>query len=76
VIRREREECGCGLTDFARLVGISPSWLSRIENNKARPSPDVLRRIALVVAERASVRIAMSAVATHENEGSDDSPSQ
>lgn len=46
-IRRKREEMGLGLTDFAERLGISPSWLSRIERDQAQePSPAVLRRIA------------------------------
>ncbi|MEU6768586.1 helix-turn-helix transcriptional regulator [Streptomyces sp. NPDC046853] len=46
-IRRKREEAGYGLTAFAKRVGISPSWLSRIERDQAdEPSPEVLRRIA------------------------------
>jgi transcriptional regulator with XRE-family HTH domain len=46
-IRRLREEAGYGLNQFASRIGISPSWLSRIERNKAkRPGPDVLKRIA------------------------------
>lgn len=46
-IRRLREEAGYGLNRFARLIGIDPSWLSRIERNKSRrPAPEVLKRIA------------------------------
>jgi transcriptional regulator with XRE-family HTH domain len=46
-IRRLREEAGHGLNKFADHVGISPSWLSRIERNKSKhPGPDVLKRIA------------------------------
>ncbi|WUH94618.1 helix-turn-helix domain-containing protein [Streptomyces sp. NBC_00433] len=46
-IRRLREEAGYGLNRFADRVGISPSWLSRIERNKSKhPAPEVLKRIA------------------------------
>ncbi|WP_432091089.1 helix-turn-helix domain-containing protein [Streptomyces sp. NRRL F-5630] len=46
-IRRLREEAGHGLNAFALSVGISPSWLSRIERQQDRtPSPEVLARIA------------------------------
>lgn len=46
-IRSDREEAGHGLNQFADLVGVSPSWLSRIERGESkRPSPEVLKRIA------------------------------
>lgn len=46
-IRRKREVAGHGLNAFAQLVGISPSWLSRIERDlSVHPSPKVLVRIA------------------------------
>jgi transcriptional regulator with XRE-family HTH domain len=46
-IRSDREEAGHGLNQFAELVDISPSWLSRIERGLCtRPSPEVLKRIA------------------------------
>jgi transcriptional regulator with XRE-family HTH domain len=70
-IRRKREECGYGLTDFARLIGVSPSWLSRIERDLARPSPDVLRRIALALKRERDARAAIAEIARHE-EGSDE----
>lgn len=71
-IRRKREECGFNLTDFARRIGISPSWLSRIERDKVHPSPDVLKRIALAIREQRDVRTAIAEIAQHETEGSDD----
>ncbi len=71
-IRRKREECGFNLTDFARRVGISPSWLSRIERDKVHPSPDVLKRIALAIREQCDVRSAIAEIAQHETEGSDE----
>lgn len=46
-IRRIREEAGYGLNRFARLIGVDPSWLSRIERGQTRkPGPEVLKRIA------------------------------
>ncbi|PJN00855.1 hypothetical protein CG740_23415 [Streptomyces sp. CB01201] len=71
-IRRRREECGFNLTAFAHLVGISPSYLSRIENEKSRPGPDVLKRIALALQSAPDVRDAIAKIARHETEGSDD----
>jgi transcriptional regulator with XRE-family HTH domain len=72
-IRRKREGCGYGLTDFARLVGISPSWLCRIETDPlANPTPDVLRRIALALHQERETRAAITQIAQHETELSDD----
>jgi transcriptional regulator with XRE-family HTH domain len=71
-IRRLREESGYGLRAFADLVGISPSWLSKVENDKANPSPDVLRRIALALQGAADTREAIAKIAQQETEGSDD----
>lgn len=73
-IRRQREECGYGLRDFADVIGVSPGWLSRIERDKANPSPDVLRRIALAFERETPVRDAIAKIARHENEGDDDEP--
>lgn len=74
-IRRKREECGFNLTDFARRIGISASWLSRIERDQVNPSPDVLKRIALALHKERDVRDAIAEIAQHETEGSDDKPS-
>lgn len=73
-IRRRREESGYGLTAFAHMVGISPSWLSRIERNQVNPSPDVLKRIALTLHAERDTRAAINEIAQHETEGSDDDP--
>ncbi|MDT0306181.1 helix-turn-helix transcriptional regulator [Streptomyces sp. DSM 44917] len=62
-IRRRRIESGYGLRDFARLAGVSPSWLSRIERNKANPSPDVLKRIALALQDASRTRDAIAEIA-------------
>jgi transcriptional regulator with XRE-family HTH domain len=71
-IRRQRKECGYGLRAFARLIGVHPSWLSRIENDKANPSPDVLRRIALTLRREHEAREAIAEITQQETEGSDD----
>ncbi|CAM5683860.1 MULTISPECIES: helix-turn-helix domain-containing protein [Streptomyces] len=70
-IRRQREESGYGLTAFARHIGISPGWLSRIERGKAKPSPDVLRRIAVALSEEQAARAAITQIARHEAEAPD-----
>lgn len=69
-IRRKREASGYNQADFARLVDLSPSWLSRIENGQANPSPDALRRIALAFKRERGTRAAIAEIARHESEGS------
>jgi transcriptional regulator with XRE-family HTH domain len=71
-IRRQREESGYGLRDFADLIGVSPSWLSRIErDHKANPSPDVLRRIALELRRARTARAAINEIAHTDEEETD-----
>ncbi|MEV4858961.1 helix-turn-helix transcriptional regulator [Streptomyces ossamyceticus] len=45
-IRRRRELSGHGLRAFADSVGISASYLSRIERGLRAPQPEVLAAIA------------------------------
>lgn len=46
VIKAKREEKNISLVDFAREVGISPGYLSQLENGrKANPRLDILLRI-------------------------------
>ncbi|WP_417190333.1 helix-turn-helix domain-containing protein [Streptomyces stelliscabiei] len=45
-IRRRRELSGHGLRTFADSVGISASYLSRIERGQRAPQPEVLAAIA------------------------------
>lgn len=59
-IRRKREGAGYGLRAFAQQVGVSPSWLSRIERDLAHPSPEVLRRIAVALRKDPEVRAAIA----------------
>lgn len=41
-IRQKREEAGIPLNDFARRIGISPAYWSRIERNMEKPPKDEL----------------------------------
>jgi transcriptional regulator with XRE-family HTH domain len=70
-IRRQRRDSGRNLRTFAKEVGTSPSWLSRIETNKATPSPDLLKRIAVALQKAAGDRAAIAKIARPE-EGSDE----
>ncbi len=52
-IRRKRLDRGLGLREAARLAGISPSYLSRIETagDRSPPAEKVLRAIAEVLGD-------------------------
>ncbi|MFD5220273.1 helix-turn-helix domain-containing protein [Streptomyces tendae] len=73
-IRRNREESGCGLTEFADRIGISPSYLSRIERDQANPSPGVIRRIAEELRKERRVREAIAEITDTEKDGDDQPP--
>lgn len=46
-LRRHRESCGFGLRELAGLVGISPTYLSRIETGRElSPSETALKGLA------------------------------
>ena len=46
VIRKARIAGGTSLREFARTLGITPSYQSDIENDRRIPSEDVLKKIA------------------------------
>lgn len=73
-IRRKREESGCGLTEFADCIGISASYLSRVERDLANPSPSVLRLIAKELHRRRRDRAVISEIADTETEAPHDKP--
>lgn len=41
-IRKKREEQGIAMSDFARQIGISPAYWSRIERDMEKPPKDEL----------------------------------
>lgn len=45
-IRRARKKSNLNQNRFSKVIGISQTFLSQIENNKKTPSVDVLNRIA------------------------------
>ncbi|RSN13795.1 hypothetical protein DMH25_08385 [Streptomyces sp. WAC 01325] len=73
-IRRNREESGYGLTEFAHCIGISASYLSRIERDQANPSPSVVRRIAELLRQERPARAAIAEITDIEDEGTHDQP--
>ncbi|WP_410098627.1 helix-turn-helix domain-containing protein [Streptomyces sp. STR69] len=74
-IRRKREESGCGLTEFASSIGISASYLSRVERDLVNPSPNVLRLIAEGLHRRRRARAVIAEIADVETEAPHDQPS-
>lgn len=49
-INRKRVEKQISLRGFARMIGVSPVYVSSIENEKrAAPTEDILRKIAVVL---------------------------
>ena len=48
-IRSERERRDLGLRAFAKMVDVSPSFISQVENGKTRPSVQTLYTIANVL---------------------------
>ena len=48
-LRRWRQEKGLDARELAREVGISPSWVSKIERGLGRPKPSLTKRIAVVL---------------------------
>jgi transcriptional regulator with XRE-family HTH domain len=46
VLRSKRVETDVSLRDLAKRLGLAPSYLSDIENDRRVPSEDVLQRIA------------------------------
>lgn len=63
-----------GLTEFAQRIGISASYLSRIERDQANPSPAVLRRIAVGLSRRHRARAVIAEITTTETEAPHDQP--
>ena len=51
LIRRERRKQGLSLRELARRVRISVSMLSRVENDRTRPSVSTIYAIATNVAD-------------------------
>jgi transcriptional regulator with XRE-family HTH domain len=45
-IRGTREKFGMSLRKLARTIGVSPSFISQVEQGKAQPSVDSLQKIA------------------------------
>lgn len=49
ILKKERLDQNIGLRELARMINVSASYLSYIENNKKKPSEKVLFKIAKVL---------------------------
>jgi transcriptional regulator with XRE-family HTH domain len=56
-IRRQREDAGIGLRRLARASEVSAAHLSELEAGDARPSSEVLNRIAIALGSDLSIRL-------------------
>src|SRR6202051_4949496 len=49
-VRREREAKGVGLREMAKMIGVSPTYLSKIERDEfPPPAEDKVRAIAKII---------------------------
>lgn len=62
-IRETREKIGISLRKLAKEVGVSPSFISQVEQNKAQPSINSLQKIASVLGSSVSSLIGEKSVA-------------
>lgn len=60
VLKRTRAIFGYKANEMSATLGISPSYLSEIENNKKQPSLDLLKRYAEVFGIKLSSLILLS----------------
>lgn len=58
-LKRERRLKGLRLVDLAEATGLSPSLISKIENNKINPSLSTLHRLSQVLGTSVSALFAM-----------------
>jgi transcriptional regulator with XRE-family HTH domain len=60
-IRRQREEKEIGLREMAKKIGVSPTYLSKIERDEfPPPTEDKVRKIAEIIGEDADELLAMA----------------
>src|ERR1700737_5139348 len=49
-VRREREAKGIGLREMSKMIGVSPTYLSKIERDEfPPPAEDKVRKIAAII---------------------------
>jgi transcriptional regulator with XRE-family HTH domain len=45
-LKRWRQEMGLDARELAEQIGVTPSWVSKIERGRGRPKPSLAKRIA------------------------------
>jgi transcriptional regulator with XRE-family HTH domain len=61
LVRREREAKEIGLREMAKLIGISPTYLSKVERNELPPpAEERVRRIAEIIGQDADELLALA----------------
>jgi transcriptional regulator with XRE-family HTH domain len=48
-LKRWRQEAGLDGRELALALGVSPSWVSKLERGRGKPKPSLARRIARVL---------------------------
>ena len=60
-VRRAREAKDIGLREMAKMIGVSPTYLSKVERDEfAPPAEDKVRKIAAIIGQDADELLAMA----------------
>jgi transcriptional regulator with XRE-family HTH domain len=61
LVRREREAREIGLREMARMIGVSPTYLSKVERDEfPPPAEDKVRKIAAIIGHDADELLALA----------------
>jgi transcriptional regulator with XRE-family HTH domain len=61
LVRREREAREIGLREMAKLIGVSPTYLSKVERDEfSPPAEDKVRKIADIIGQDADELLALA----------------
>jgi transcriptional regulator with XRE-family HTH domain len=61
LVRREREAKELGLREMARMIGVSPTYLSKVERDEfSPPAEDKVKRIAEILGRDADELLALA----------------
>ena len=61
MVRREREARGIGLREMAKKIGVSPTYLSKVERDEfPPPAEDKVRKIAEIIGRDADELLALA----------------
>jgi transcriptional regulator with XRE-family HTH domain len=61
LVRREREAKGIGLREMAKMIGVSPTYQSKVERDEfPPPAEDKVRKIAKIIGRDADELLALA----------------